>query len=379
MSAKYLNIFCFTCVFFFFSMGQNVEIKEFEIYFIYDSDKLTREARNQIDQWLFGEDRIRLVAVELIGHCDSLGNDDYNMNLSRRRAENTRLYLISKGMELNDISIKYYGRSKPKYSNATEEGKAKNRRCELIAEFIDASPSVSEDRISDLTFEAGQKYVLPNLHFIANQVVPHWYSLEVMNELLMVLKQRQGVKVEIQGHVCCNNDLRLSEARARYITQFLIENGIDPHRLQYRGFGNRRPAEKENSEESRMKNRRIEALVLFDTGEQIAVSDFHPVKKWKFDLSEIRFFPSKNTMPPSSRFNLKLIANDIEKSKSLKYIFYVKADSETLMKQRIAIVKKELSAEISSTRKFEVRAWEDIPAAKYHILPDMYLVISKVK
>lgn len=359
--------------------AQNVEIREFEIYFIYDSDKLTREARNQIDEWLFGKDRLRLVAVELIGHCDSLGNDEYNMDLSRRRAENTRLYLLSKGFELNDITIRYYGRSKPKYSNATEEGKAKNRRCEIIAEFVDASPGRTEEKIADLPFEAGQKYILPNLHFIANQVVPHWYSLDVMNELLLVLLQRKGIKTEIQGHVCCNNDHRLSEARARYITQFLIAHGVDPHRLQYKGYGNRRPAEKETNEETRMKNRRIEAFILFDTGEQVQITDFTPVTEWTFELPDIRFFPAKNNMPPASRFNLKLIATDIEKSKSLQYTFYIKADSDALMRQRIAFVERELSAEISSRQKFQVLPWEDIPANKYHILPDMYLVIKKMK
>ncbi len=359
--------------------AQNVEIKEFEIYFIYNSDKLTREARNQIDDWLFGKDRLRLMSVELIGHCDSLGDDDYNMDLSRRRAENTRLYLLSKGIELGDISLKYYGRTKPKYSNATEEGKARNRRCELITEFVDASPSVSDEKIADLDFEAGQNYVLPNLHFIANQIVPHWYSLDVMNDLLFALLQKKGLKIEIQGHVCCNNDHRLSEARAKYITQFLTTNGIEPQRLQYKGFGNRRPAEKETNEETRTKNRRIEARVLYNTGEQIAISDFKPVNTWTFDLFEVRFFPQKNTMPPASRFNLKLIAMDIEKSKSMKYVFYIKADHESLMKQRIAYVEKELSAEISSKQKFEVRPWEDFPASKYHILPDIHLVITRVR
>lgn len=379
MGHKSLITFFVSAMLLIYTNAQNVEIKEFEIYFIYDSDKLTREARNQIDEWLFGKDRLRLMSVELIGHCDSLGNDDYNMELSRRRAENTRLYLISKGMELGDISLKYYGRTKPKYSNSTEEGKARNRRCELIAEFVDPSPTTLDERISDLIFETGQNYVLPNLHFIANQIVPHWYSLDVMNDLLLVLLQKRGLKIEIQGHVCCNNDHRLSEARAKYITQFLIGNGIEPHRLQYKGFGNRRPAEKETSEETRMKNRRIEARVLFDSGDQVQISNFKPVTEWIFDLTEVRFFPQKNTMPPASRFNLKLIALDIDKSKSLKYVFYIKADHETLMKQRIAFVEKELTSEISSKQKFDVRPWEDIPASKYHILPDMYLVIKKDK
>jgi|UPI00068D155F outer membrane protein OmpA-like peptidoglycan-associated protein len=357
--------------------SQNVEIKSFEVYFIYNSDKLTREARNQIDEWLFGKDRMRLVGVELGGHCDSMGTDAYNMDLSRRRAENVRLYLISKGLELKDITLNYYGRTRPKYSNETEEGKAKNRRCELIAEFVVAEPGHSEERIADLELKAGERYVLPNLHFIANQVVPHWYSLKVMNELLLVLLQRRGLKVEIQGHVCCNNDHRLSEERARFITNFLISHGVDPGRLQYKGFGNRRPAEKETNEETRMKNRRIEAFVLFDTGERIEVKGFTPVNSWRFELPGIRFFPAKNNMPPASRFNLKLIASDIENSFGYRYTFYIKADNERLMKQRIAFVERELAGEIRSGDKYKVVAWEDIPANKYHILPDMYVLIEK--
>lgn len=72
------------------------------------------------------------VDIEVAGHTDSMGSDKYNMTLSRQRAEAVRNYLISKGVAANRLTAKGYGESQPVADNATEEGRFKNRRVELI-------------------------------------------------------------------------------------------------------------------------------------------------------------------------------------------------------------------------------------------------------
>ena len=72
------------------------------------------------------------VKVEIAGHTDSRGSDKYNMNLSQRRAEAVRNYLISKGIAAERLSAKGYGESQPVADNATDEGRFKNRRVELV-------------------------------------------------------------------------------------------------------------------------------------------------------------------------------------------------------------------------------------------------------
>lgn len=71
------------------------------------------------------------VKVEVAGHCDSDGSNEYNLKLSDRRAKAVRDYLIKKGVAATQLTAKGYGESQPIADNKTAEGKATNRRVEL--------------------------------------------------------------------------------------------------------------------------------------------------------------------------------------------------------------------------------------------------------
>jgi outer membrane protein OmpA-like peptidoglycan-associated protein len=66
------------------------------------------------------------------GHTDSAGAEEYNMALSKQRAESVTSYLVNKGIASNRLTTKWYGETQPKSDNATTEGKAKNRRVEMV-------------------------------------------------------------------------------------------------------------------------------------------------------------------------------------------------------------------------------------------------------
>ena len=72
------------------------------------------------------------VKVEVAGHTDSIGTDNYNMGLSLRRANAVRDYLISKGIAAENLKAKGYGESQPVADNRTAAGRFKNRRVELV-------------------------------------------------------------------------------------------------------------------------------------------------------------------------------------------------------------------------------------------------------
>lgn len=72
------------------------------------------------------------VKVEVAGHTDSVGTDEYNQGLSLRRAESVRNFLISKGIAADRLSIMGYGESRPVADNATADGRFMNRRVELV-------------------------------------------------------------------------------------------------------------------------------------------------------------------------------------------------------------------------------------------------------
>jgi outer membrane protein OmpA-like peptidoglycan-associated protein len=66
------------------------------------------------------------------GHTDSAGASDYNKNLSKQRAQSVTNYLSNKGISSNRLTAKWYGELQPKSDNSTVEGKAKNRRVEMV-------------------------------------------------------------------------------------------------------------------------------------------------------------------------------------------------------------------------------------------------------
>jgi len=75
------------------------------------------------------EDQGLRLSIE--GHTDTRGNNEYNLELSRLRAEAVKTHLVSGGISTDRISAVGYGETRPIASNDTPEGRLKNRRVEL--------------------------------------------------------------------------------------------------------------------------------------------------------------------------------------------------------------------------------------------------------
>ncbi len=76
------------------------------------------------------------------GHTDDVGKDEYNMKLSRRRADAVVDYLKQAGIAASRLTAKYYGESQPKVDNTTDANKALNRRVEFA---ITANEKMKDD------------------------------------------------------------------------------------------------------------------------------------------------------------------------------------------------------------------------------------------
>ena len=69
--------------------------------------------------------------VEIEGHTDNVGSEQYNNNLSQKRADAVKNYLVEKGIAESRLKSRGYGFTKPIADNSTEEGRAKNRRTQI--------------------------------------------------------------------------------------------------------------------------------------------------------------------------------------------------------------------------------------------------------
>jgi len=70
--------------------------------------------------------------LQVEGHTDSVGSDEYNQNLSEQRAEAVRDYLVQQGIATDSIEARGFGKTEPIASNETPEGRQQNRRVELV-------------------------------------------------------------------------------------------------------------------------------------------------------------------------------------------------------------------------------------------------------
>lgn len=111
-------------------------IKIGKVQFAFDSDKLLPPAFPVLDDVVnkikTADFKFKMILIE--GHTSSEGSDEYNMNLSTRRATSVMTYLISKGIAKETLEIAPFGESRPIAPNDTELGKEKNRRVEFIFE-----------------------------------------------------------------------------------------------------------------------------------------------------------------------------------------------------------------------------------------------------
>lgn len=101
------------------------------IFFAFDSYELEKASKPELEKlFQFLLDNPSLY-IEIGGHTDSVGSDEYNVTLSENRAGSVRNYLIEAGISPDRITYRGYGDTKPVATNETPEGRAMNRRTEF--------------------------------------------------------------------------------------------------------------------------------------------------------------------------------------------------------------------------------------------------------
>ena len=100
---------------------------------LFDFDKSSLKPEGQaVLNTLAGQIKtIKLEVIIAVGNTDSIGTDAYNLALGQRRASAVKNYLISQGVPADKIYTESKGKSNPVASNATAEGRAKNRRVDI--------------------------------------------------------------------------------------------------------------------------------------------------------------------------------------------------------------------------------------------------------
>lgn len=224
--------------------------------FAFDKADLTEDGKAAIEEY---RKQLRPELSEayegiIIGHTDSVGDADYNIGLSKRRAEAVAAYLASTGVDSAKLRILGRGETDPIASNDTKEGQAENRRVEIVV--------------------IGEPRALDNIRFPSVALFPR-RSAELTETGRAVLDKNisdarvmldRSVFIEVVGHTDDVGDdaynMDLSEQRAAAVSQYLIEAGVDASKIVAVGAGESLPIATNTTEQGRVENRRVEVLVL---------------------------------------------------------------------------------------------------------------------
>lgn len=283
---KYITLLLFSSIIFNI-YGQQSSTN---VYFNVDESKLTQEAKTTLNALIPSLEGKNL---EITGYTDSTGSLTYNLSLSKRRAQSVSNYLVSKGVNSDNI--------KPllaKGETTSSTSLNKNRKVTIAVYTVDVISSeevveVVEEVVEEVeknetpkpkgkkgeitqatidSMEVGDIFNLGGLEFHPGRHYLRAYSLSTLDRLTKILLENPQVKIEIQGHICCQSkgdgfdkdtgSYNLSENRAKMIYNELIKRGVSEERLSHVGYGSSRKLEKEDSPEAMQRNRRVSILIL---------------------------------------------------------------------------------------------------------------------
>jgi outer membrane protein OmpA-like peptidoglycan-associated protein len=109
--------------------GQRIVLRN--IFFETNSSELLADSRTELEKLVQLLEENRQVNIEIGGHTDNVGTEEYNQKLSEARAKSVVDYLIEHGINKDNLSFKGYGETDPVAENNSEQGRAQNRRTEI--------------------------------------------------------------------------------------------------------------------------------------------------------------------------------------------------------------------------------------------------------
>jgi outer membrane protein OmpA-like peptidoglycan-associated protein len=274
------------------------------VYFDSNKYDVSKSENKKLEDWMLSNPKVKIVAIN--GYTDEDGAAGFNDTLAKRRVDCVFSLIKDKIQIRDDYKSRSFGenfqQSKVKSENRKvsiyyllekdlfrEDEILGIKKPESKPEIISEKPKKVFKYPSELSIEnpdgtltdyklnvdfmkqvseakTGEKLKIENLNFVINTFAIVNESRGKLYELLLVMQNNPKLKIEIQGHLCCMTKDRadLSTQRAKGISSFLRQKGIDSARITYKGFGVSQPifAIPEKNEGERAANRRVEVLII---------------------------------------------------------------------------------------------------------------------
>lgn len=264
------------------------------VYFEHDAYAVNTQYSTMLKAFADSIHGLPIDKIEVTGWCDDTGTNAYNMALSLKRA-----MAVAAFFETPSLWVEGKGELPAGTAQDIASARQKNRRVTITAYISPKPPVIAENnplpptepvveatpepepeaeapvgvnpvyKTFDDKLEPGDKILLKNLVFEGGYTDLTSRGKRELKKLLNFLKQNPALNFEIQGHACCiyewerdaideaTGKANLSKARAKYIYDYLLENGIDASRMTHQGFGGKHPILGGEEKD----NKRVEILI----------------------------------------------------------------------------------------------------------------------
>lgn len=273
--------------------------EQFSIYFDSNKHELKKSEQGRLYNWMTENTDSKIVAIN--GYTDEDGSTGFNDTLAQKRVNYVFDFITGRVPIRQDFKTRSFGELHKLSDNKAENRKVTiyyilnkdlARENEILG--IKEDPKKPEPKpvneypdkivvqnpngttmevILDKEFmkkvgeaKAGEHLKIDNLNFYENTFAILPESRPKLYELLEIMNLHPGLKIKLQGHICCRagDPNKLSYQRAKAVFMFLLQNGIPKSRLSFEGLGTTSPIYPlpEKNEEERAANRRVEILVV---------------------------------------------------------------------------------------------------------------------
>lgn len=256
------------------------------IFFDYAQSTLRPESEKELVKLYSLLKENESLKLEISGHTDSIANHDYNMNLSKERAEAVVNYLLTHGIDASRLTAVGYGETQPIASNGTDQGRQLNRRTEFLITDIKTDhklTSINDSLLAVKGMHSNDKNFIAKINPIAlfdkkpisGQFLPgdvHFpfnegklitdFSKRKLDKVIDMLYDYPEIKLQLKGFADAtelNTNANITDQRIKTVTDYLLEKGITSNRIS-KGESTKKSSSK--NADSDVKNRRVEFLVL---------------------------------------------------------------------------------------------------------------------
>jgi outer membrane protein OmpA-like peptidoglycan-associated protein len=204
--------------------------------------------------------------IQVIGHTDNIGNATYNEDLATDRAMIVKALLEGRGIATERLDVGSFGANRPVASNATEAGRAINRRVEFsVVGRPDLTAPANIARVEACRLELARPLSQGGIVFEPSRAVITAASFAQLDAIADAAKACAAFGLLVEGHADKTGNpvwnLQLSDLRAKSVRDALINRGLSPAKVAAKGFGSSRPIDPGDSKDAHARNRRIEISV----------------------------------------------------------------------------------------------------------------------